>query len=184
MQRRIRVNPPCAFKYIPAETLFEIGKLLTIDDLQALSNSCKHFQKLMLRMPYPHPVLFPLAKQIYPEIQLKLTKTLIINQMPYSYEWIDQVLRHFKSAKTLEMATQVKGYARIVKLLRSANNANVSRILVDKKCVERWKNITENLKLSHLDIRPLQVQLEYALYFLYLIFIFFYFVASLSEEKK
>jgi hypothetical protein len=104
--------------------------------------------------------------------------------MPYSYEWIDQVLRHFKSAKTLEMATQVKGYARIVKLLRSANNANVSRILVDKKCVERWKNITENLKLSHLDIRPLQVQLEYALYFLYLIFIFFYFVASLSEEKK
>jgi hypothetical protein len=77
--------------------------------------------------------------------------------MPYSYEWIDQVLHHFKSAKTLEIATQVKGYARIVKLLRSANNANVSRILVDKKSVDRWKNITENLKLSHLDIRPLQV---------------------------
>ncbi|KAI8887000.1 hypothetical protein K501DRAFT_269379 [Backusella circina FSU 941] len=139
-----------------SNTFFEICKLLTIHDLQTLSNCSKHFKKLILRMSYPHPVLFPLTKQIYPEIQLKLTKTLIINQMPYSYEWISQVLHHFKNVNTLEIVSDVKSYARIVKLQRSANHANISKMMVDKKAVDRWKHIANNLKLTNIDIRALQ----------------------------
>jgi hypothetical protein len=77
---------------LPAETLSLICKYLNAQDTQALSLTSKRVRSIILRLYLDTPILLPLTRKIYHEIQLKITRTLVLNTHEYDPGWIRKVL--------------------------------------------------------------------------------------------
>lgn len=89
------------------ERLIRILNFLTIDDLQQVALAARYLRSSVLELNWTHPTLFPLNQENYPEILLKLAKTLLLNETMFNHTWLKKVLDHFTNVDTLEITVHL-----------------------------------------------------------------------------
>ncbi|KAI9259740.1 hypothetical protein EDC94DRAFT_660450 [Helicostylum pulchrum] len=147
-----------SFEKLSADCITLILQRLDLKTIQQLAISSKALRSWCLVAHLNYITILPKSKFEFPEIMLKLTTTLRINEgiEITGADWLACVLRHFSKVKTVDIV--VKGLSRrYIKAILKTCEAfeTVTTVVVDNDELIKWTSYGKTLRTVL--IKPRQV---------------------------
>lgn len=133
-----------------------VFEYITVTEIQELAITSKVLRSLCLVACYKKPVAMPLSKVNYPEILLKITTLIQINEtiVRTGTDWLTHVLRHFGNIKTIDIVTKGLSRQTIQAILKICEASTTVRLItVHNTEIMKWINSTRQ-KQKCVSIRP------------------------------
>lgn len=142
---------------LPREIWLFIFKCLHLEDLQELLYVNYGMKQFVLSLPLFKKMFFPSSRPDHSEIEIKMTKTLVLDSRMFRYDWGVHVLGYFSNVKILEVETKnptkkgIKGIHTAVQIFE-----NIKELVVSYGEIKKWQLVVcDSVRVSFFAVSPI-----------------------------